>query len=869
MRRKHRIASAAALAVVLVLCFGKNASGALFDQNQAVRLDLSTIENSTLLIGTHLIYLHSLNDQIYEIAMQSASDSGQDRMYYKSELAGGMWMDITDAGSISDISAGGIVADMNEINRLYLTHHTKSDGITYDLRMQLPVCIFDITSVYELESLPELEALKLQYDMMRESGSKTRADRRNISLIRDFFATNSHTDETWQYDLQLAVLQRYYNELAANDADSKYLETVLDVMEKVSNARKTRVFTLVGEALDGLQDTVADGGGADMELNDALLSAIGDSQYALGESLAQAQGNMLSAQDGVVSEKEYSLCVGMISNAEGGDFYECDEQNLLLQYLGNISNGRIVDGAEELMLLEELTESADARYEARLSAGTTTEYELLVSQNVSHAARENRMREDVVGANAARAELEFLIQGTVDRRESIPDMAGQGTQDYILQRIQNAAKFKSVIKQDAYYAQYQDSVSEYVQWLSSLLASVKQAGGSQGEEESLYERKADLREQKLAALDSLDLDEAKRIDAMIEAVDEQIGALEKAQSEKLEELMSKKAELERQLAQNPQDMDLQAKISRLEAELAEGGADVSGSSRAANIIESKNEILGILAGGETGDFAMERLGDHVGLLSSMLEEGSPLAMEAMKEVYTKLLAKSELEDINAYDSLQEEIETAIAESAVRGGITGGISPERAENLIADALGVDRLLEPDGSISPESLKEADPDEVLAALLALGDFTREPGSDSSMEALARGFAAALEQSPGLPVFQTAEKQGESYVPVETLADYLNYRYVWNETRKNAVLSKGSEFYSFTAYDREVVTEKNEALSMDKAADFSEQLFIPGSFVQKQFGYSVCDISGTDCSVLVNDKVIGRSQEILSELLEKGGY
>lgn len=869
MRRKHRIASAAALAVVLVLCFGKNASGALFDQNQAVRLDLSTIENSTLLIGTHLIYLHSLNDQIYEIAMQSASDSGQDRMYYKSELAGGMWMDITDAGSISDISAGGTVADMNEINRLYLTHHTRSDGITYDLRMQLPVCIFDITSVYELESLPELEALKLQYDMMGESGSKTRADRRNISLIRDFFATDSHTAETWQYDLQLAALQRYYNELAANDADSKYLETVLDVMEKVSNARKTRVFTLVGEALDGLQDTVADGGGADMELNDALLSAIGDSQYALGESLAQAQGNMLSAQDGVVSEKEYTLCVGMISNAEGGDFYECDEQNLLLQYLGNISNGRIVDGAEELKLLEELTESADARYEARLGAGTTTEYELLVSQNVSHAARENRMKEDAVDANAARAELEFLIQAAVDRRESIPDMAGQGTQDYILQRIQDAAKFKSAIKQDAYYAQYQDSVSEYVQWLSSLLASVKQAGGSQGEEESLYERKADLREQKLAALDSLDLDEAKRIDAMIEAVDEQIGALEKVQSEKLEELMSKKAELERQLAQNPQDMDLQAKISRLEAELAEGGADVSGSSRAANIIESKNEILGILAGGETGDFAMERLGDHVGLLSSMLEEGSPLAMEAMKEVYTKLLAKSELEDINAYDSLQEEIETAIAESAVRGGTAGGISPERAENLIAGALGVDRLLEPDGSISSESLKEADPDEVLAALLALGDFNREPGSDSSMEAFARGFAAALEQSPGLPVFQTAEKQGESYVPVETLADYLNYRYVWNETRKNAVLSKGREFYSFTAYDREVVTEKNEALSMDKAADFSEQLYIPGSFVQKQFGYSVCDISGTDCSVLVNDKVIGRSQEILSELLEKGGY
>lgn len=869
MKKKHRRRAAAAvlLAAVLVFCFGENVSMALFDQNRAVQLDLSTIENSTLLIGTHLIYLHSLNDQIYETAMQSASDSGQDRIYYKSELAGGMWMDITDAGSISDITAGGIVADTNEINSLYLTHHTRSDGITYDLRTQQPVCIFEITSVYELESLPELEALKLQYDMMRESGSSSRSDKRNIGLVRGFFATDVHTGETQQYDMQIQALQNYYNELAANNADSRYLETTLEVMEKVSNARKVLVFTMVGQALDSLQNKVADVEEDDVEVNDALLSAIGDSQFALAESMAEAEGNLLSAQDGVVSEKEYTLCMSMISNAEGSNFYGCDEQNLLLQYLGNINDGRIVDGAEELKLLEELLVSADARYEAELSAGTTTEYELLVSRNVSHAARENRMKEDLAGADAARAELEFLIQGTVDRRERIPDLAGQGTQDYILGRIQDAAKFKAVIRQDDYAASYQTSVSEYVQWLNSLLARVKQSGGSREEEESLYEQKEGLREQKLAALDSLDLDTAKRIDAMIVVVDEQIAALEKVQSENLKDLMSRKSELERQLTQNPQDTALQEQISKLEAELAAEQSDISGSSQAANIMESKNEILGLLADGDTSDSAMERLADHVALLSSMLENGSPLAMEAMKEVYSGMLAKSELEGVNAYDSLQKEIETAVSESAVRVGTSNEISPAGAENVIAEALGVDGLFAPDGSIAPESL-EAAPEDVLAALLALGDLNREPGTDSSMEAFAGGFAAALEQSSELPVFQTMEKQGESYVPVEVLADYLGCRYVWNETRKTAVLSKGREFYSFTAYNADVVTEKEESLSMDKAADFSEQLYIPGSFVQKQFGCSVREISGTDCSVLVDDKVIERSQEILSELLEKGG-
>ena len=568
MTAKHRAKMAvglAAVAFLLALCLGKNAAMALFDENNAVHITPSAIEDGTLLIGTHLIYLHSLNEEIYEIAVQSASDSGQDRRYYKSELAGGMWMDITDAGSISDISAGGTVADVNEINSLYLTHHTKPDGITYVLKTQMPVCIFDIISVYDLENLPELESLKMQYDLMQESKSRTKTDKRNISLVKDFFATETQTDKTQECDRQLEALQGYYNELSANGADSKYLEMTLAVMDKVNNARRVHVFTIIDEALEQLQNDVADADAKDMEMNDTLLSAIGDSQYALSESMTEAQSDMLSAQDAVVPQKEYELCTSMISNAESSNYGGCDEQNLQLQYLDNINNDRIVDAAEELNLLSELTDSADIRYGVALSAGTTTEYEMLVSQNVSHAARESRMKADLAEANAVRGELEFLIQGTVNRRESIPDMAGKETQEYILMRIQDAAKFKSVVKQDDYSGQYQNSVAEYVQWLNSLLSRIKQTGGSQDEGESLYEQKANLQEQKLKALDSLDLDTAKRIDVLIADIDEQITALENVQSEKLEDLMSKKSELEKQLSQNPQDMELQVEISRLEA----------------------------------------------------------------------------------------------------------------------------------------------------------------------------------------------------------------------------------------------------------------------------------------------------------------
>ena len=143
-RKYTRIVMCVILLSVVAALQLRTASAGLFRKEEAVHIDPSTIENATLAIGTHLIYLHSLNEEIYAIALESASDSGQDKWYYKSELAGGMWLDISDAGSIKDITAAGKIVDDSEIEALYFTHHTKSDKITYDLKTNAQVCIFDI-----------------------------------------------------------------------------------------------------------------------------------------------------------------------------------------------------------------------------------------------------------------------------------------------------------------------------------------------------------------------------------------------------------------------------------------------------------------------------------------------------------------------------------------------------------------------------------------------------------------------------------------------------------------------------------------------------------------------------------------------------
>ncbi|MDE7323238.1 MAG: hypothetical protein K2N73_11070 [Lachnospiraceae bacterium] len=891
MTTKHTKLRLAALLFTLVCLASMRhlemAVAALFNENNAVHIDPDAIESSTLIIGTHLIYLHAMNEEIYAAAMDSAALSGQDRRFYKSELAGGMWVEITDAGSLRDITAAGNIIGKEEIQALYFTHHTRSDKITYDLRTNAKVCVFDIYNVYDLENMPELEPLKLQYDIMKESGSTAKATKRSLSLVQNFFAMQVTSDTTDACDRQLQALQGYYDELVTNGADSRDSEMVLKVMEKIDNSRKAAVFTMVEGGLASLQDSASNvSGDEDLDLDDTLLTAIGNSQNAISESMSAAQGNMLARGDTVIAEMEYAFSGEMITNAMESNYFGCDGQNRKLQCLENISDGIIVDRKGETDLLNELIDNADVAYGQKLSGGVSGEYMTLVAQNVSHAALQSRMKEDMADANAARGELEFYIQGKVDRLER------EEAKKYILLRIQDAAKFKASVKADAYLEEYQNAVSSYVDWLNTLLDSIRSNGSSQTEEEGIYEQKVNLQQQKLQALDELDLDTAKKIDAQIADIDAQIDSAEGYFADQLNELIQRKAELEKELAEDsgesgsPGDsaaVALQVEISRLEVEIAENRMGLSENSQAANIIKSKNEILSLLADGDTGDSAAVLMESNIGVLVAMLEEGSPLAQKALKEVYQKLLAKSELEGVGDYRALQDKIETAISDSVVNSSLSGEMTVQGAQGIIADVLGIGPLTDGQGNIVAGIPKE----DLAAVLIALGEFNKKTGrianadaaageenengavQSSHLQALVEGLAFTLCQSNDNAVFQTKRQGSESYVPAETLANYLGYRYIWNDTKKNAILSRGKYFYRFTAFQENVMNEKGEIIYMDSPAGFSGGIYIPGSFVENTFACYSYEIYGTNYSVLVNDKAADKSQELLLELLEKGGF
>ena len=251
-KKKHRILiGAVALIAVVTVGIVRNhfTTDAAFNRDTAVHIKADEIEDSTLIIGTHLIHISAMTEELYNIAQDSAADSGQYNRYYKSELAGGAWYDITEASTLSEITTEGKPVPNSEIEELYMTHHTKSDKITYDLQTGEAVSLFDIDDPYDLSSMEELKPLKDQYDLIdasrnsRDGATLSESDSFCLNIAWYILAYNSPKNKmTAECDKQLTALQGYYDELASEDGFADELGMVTEVMDSIDATRRAEVF---------------------------------------------------------------------------------------------------------------------------------------------------------------------------------------------------------------------------------------------------------------------------------------------------------------------------------------------------------------------------------------------------------------------------------------------------------------------------------------------------------------------------------------------------------------------------------------------------------------------------------------------------
>ncbi len=617
-KKKKYAVRAAAFCALLIFTWhtlGTIEVQALLEEEQAVHITASEIEDATLLIGTHLIHLSAMNDEIYRIAADSASQSGQDLQYYKSELAEGMWFDISNAFSLKDITKEGTPVEDEVINGLFLTHHTKSDGITYDLRTGQPICMFDLSDPYDLEHLSELEPLKLQYDILAGKQDKDETDEFYEEKIREFFGMDVRDEETGNLDAQLLGLQNYYMQASAEDRLS-----LTAVMEAVDAARRSMVLSRLREPLGQLMELLLGSqAGISLEAGGELKEGAKESLKNLEEGILTYDSMKLTEGTTILGKEEYAVSQALADAARAGDFASCENLAEKAALLGSIKQNTTRDAGRELEYLKNtILPAAKKAYEDLLINGPGEKYQKEASrENAAQGMLDAALKEQFYAAQAANSELQFLEHAALSK------MSAQEGKDFLQTLLQEGENLKNSIRDDAFSSYAKDSIDSYANDLNTLYAQRNPTEHESGQAR-LLEQKEKKQEEKLSALEANDLAGAKKAEAQIAELDRQIGRLEKQMEESGETL--------------GEDSDTAS--SQQNADLAEGeGFHILTPSQ-----EELQRLLEEQAGGKLGELGQE---EQAAVLLALLEFLEQYQSTTSKQMAQILAAQMEA-DGNSY-----------------------------------------------------------------------------------------------------------------------------------------------------------------------------------------------------------------------------
>ncbi|WP_409966941.1 hypothetical protein RFF05_09880 [Bengtsoniella intestinalis] len=507
-------------------------SGALWSEDDAVHIDPDEIPSSTLVIGTHLIHLSALTDSIYEVAVASAENSGQSQVYYKSELADGTWFDITTASELADITTGGTPVTTDVIAALFFTHHTKDDGITYDLRTDTAVCIFDIPDPYDIETLDELLPLKMRYDTIYELESDSATGQAKIAEIEEILLFDVQDSYTDGIDAQIAALEVYCNVLREYDAPTQEIIEVQTVQAGLDAERRAYVFAILLEELATYMDTIYavtdtyddDGELIESESADtALQSAVSESYENVGESLINYESITLIEGSTVFSSYRYGQQMELVANAEATNHTGCDTNVANLIHLNNIESSQIVDATgESALLTATLIPQATSAYTADIAAGENDDYAVAVAANQAQVMKNSVISTASSTADGKRGELEFLITAYTNRLEASVAM------DYVDARLLITMDWYNTIPSDDFATSMSATVDSHVDYLTALRRTLELSLGG-NELDQLIAEKEDLQTELLSALDDGDLALALEIEEAIALIDAEIDALQEDQ----------------------------------------------------------------------------------------------------------------------------------------------------------------------------------------------------------------------------------------------------------------------------------------------------------------------------------------------------
>ena len=829
---------------------------AVLDESTAVRYSVfssrNTVENGTLFIGTYLIHMSAMTDELYEKAQKSAEDSGQYNVYYKSELANGDWFDISSAEGLADITEAAEPVEAAELADLWVTFYAGADGIVRSATNSAAVCIFDQPSPYDLYQLSELEALRNQYDNTYTSETEG-VSRYFHDQLWYFFGLNLRNAVTDECDRQINLLQGVYNSLQQQEK-SEQAEILYALMGKIDAKRRAEVFYQLMEAEDSrlnqLQSLLGGSAYNKDNYNDEQFVASADLSDAVGTAMESCEssyithsGNQIANDGTVLGEAEYTLSMNILQKAESGNA-NLETELQKLKNLYSIKDSLIKDKDAELSLLErELIPEAEKRLQKAFSSGAGQEYKAAVSQGKSKAACEKLLTLQKTEQDKISNEYQFLIKAKTER------MGSQAAADYLFDKIEEAGNYYNNIKDDAYAQNAQAGVDACLLELQQLAQSVIDGDSSMRSTLSgLESDKEDIQTLRDAALDQNDLALAKKYDAMLDAIDVEIAAEEKRLSDQLASSSAvERAKAMTQLGEKTQAANIAKIQNNAKKKLAEG--DMSG------IAEAVDALAALGAEDALKDLASGLGTDATDAVRNALNS-------ALKQVQESGTGSGSAGDGSGTGS-----GSAGDGSGTGSGSTGDGSGSGNGNAAAGfGLTGDELLALLESALENAFADMDDADQASALGALSLFGAEGSPEAA--ALAQTLTADCMKNGNKSLFVTYSGSGaEKYISAQTIGRVTDYRYIYSASRRDAVLSSRGRTYRYSVGSSEVrLTDGTIEQMASETVLQGNVAYIPETAGSKYFGCTVIYIEGTNYAVCVTEDMDATVQQLLEDL-EKG--
>ena len=816
---------AALLGIVGGLEYSRINAYAVLDESTAVKYSTfsltNTVENGTLFIGTYLIHMTAMTDELYEKAQESAEDSGQYNIYYKSELANGEWFDISSAEGLTDITDAAEPVETAELDDLWVTFYVGADGIAHSAKKSEAVCIFDQPSPYDLYRLPELEALRNQYDNTYTSETEG-ADRYFYDQLKDFFELNLRNAVTDECDRQINLLQAVYNGLQ-QQKKSEQAEILYTLMGKIDAKRRAEVFYQLMEAEDSrlnqLQSLLGGSAYHKENYNDEQFMASADLSDAVGTAMENCEssyithsGNQITNDGTVLGETEYTLCMSILEKAAGGNT-DLEEELLKLKNLYSIKDSMIKDKDKELTLLEqELIPKAEERLKSAFSSGTGQEYNAAVSQGKSKEACDKLLELQKTEQDKISNEYQFLLEAKTER------MGSQEAVDYLFSKIEEIGNCYSNISDDAYAENAQLGVDACLLELQQLAQGVIDGDSSMRSTlsglESDKENTQTLRD---AALDKNDLGLAKKYDAMLDAIDVEIAA---------------------------EEQRLAAQLNSSSAvDRAKAMTQLGDKTRTANAAKIQNNAKKKLAEGD-----MSGIVEAVDALAALGEE------DALKDLMSSCGTDASDDVRNALSSALQQVQGSGNSTESGNAADGfGLTGDELLALLESALG-------------DSFDNMNDKDQAAVLGALGLFGAEGSSEAATLAGTLAVDCMRNGNKNLFVRYSGSGAGK-YISAQTIGRVTDFRYIYSASRRDAVLSGSGRTYRYSVGSSEVRLTDGTIEQMSSETVLQGNVaYIPEEAGSKYFGCSVIYIEGTEYAVCVTEGMEATVEQLLEKL--KGG-